>query len=167
MPGIRNELVEVDPSLPSGVSVQVVISAADQLVAANPTDEVLEIPGADGEPFLRIGPDGVLANFRSPTWHRTLNPDQGGALPPEADADAPLRPAPLRPGLDRAAASGRRWRHRGHGVRTPSSEVAERPRQQEVPGTALGCGRCSPSPQVSESDVTSGAVRRCELARRG
>lgn len=93
MPGIRNELVEVDPSLPSGVSVQVVISAADQLVAANPTDEVLEIPGADGEPFLRIGPDGVLANFRSPTWHRTLNPDQGGALPPEADADAPLRPA--------------------------------------------------------------------------
>lgn len=91
VPGIRNELVEVEPALPPGITVQVVISAADQLVVANTSDEVLEVPGADGEPFLRIGPDGVAANFQSPTWHRTLNPDEGGALPPEADADAAPR----------------------------------------------------------------------------
>jgi hypothetical protein len=28
----------------------------------------LEVEGAEGEPFLRIGPDGVSANVHSPTW---------------------------------------------------------------------------------------------------
>jgi hypothetical protein len=88
VPGIRNVLVSVEPAPPDGVTVDVVISAADQVVVSNTTDELLEVPGADAEPFLRIGPDGVEANFRSPTWHRTLNPDEGGALPPEADAAA-------------------------------------------------------------------------------
>lgn len=91
VPGIRNVVASVEPALPDGVTFDVVISAADQVVVTNTTDQVLEVPGADGEPFLRIDQDGVAANFRSPTWHRTLNPDEGGVLPPEADARADPR----------------------------------------------------------------------------
>lgn len=91
VPGVRTVVDSVEPRLPPGVTFEVVVSAADQIVVTNQTEEDLVVPGADGEPFLVIGPDGVLANFRSPTWHRSINPDEGGALPPEADAAAPPR----------------------------------------------------------------------------
>lgn len=91
VPGVRNELDTIEPPLPSAVTFNVVVSAADQVVASNDTDMDLMVPGSAGEPFLVIGPDGVLANFRSPTWHRSVNPDEGGALPTEADASAPPR----------------------------------------------------------------------------
>lgn len=79
----------VEPALP-GVTVQVRISAADQLVVANPTATDLDVLGADGDLFLRIGPSGVLANLSSPTWYLSLNPE-GGQVPPAASAAAAPR----------------------------------------------------------------------------
>ncbi|MDQ1403698.1 MAG: hypothetical protein QOG03_2014 [Actinomycetota bacterium] len=89
VPGVRNVLDGVEPSVP-GVTVQVRISAADQLVVANTTATDLDVLGAAGELFLRIGPGGVLANLNSPTWYLSLNPE-GGTVPAGVDAHAAPR----------------------------------------------------------------------------
>ena len=51
-------------------------------------DGVLVIEGYEGEPYLRIGPDGVERNRNSPATY--LGQDRFGnvAIPPNADADA-------------------------------------------------------------------------------
>ncbi len=128
--GVRNVLDEVDPPLP-GVTIQVRISVADQLVVANPTGTELAVLGEQGEPFLRIGPDGALANVRSPTWFRSNDPTGAFPVSPRADADA--APEWLR--VAREPAWG--WfDHRLHrvqlGVLPPSDEPVELERW-EVP----------------------------------
>lgn len=47
-----------------------------QIVVANTGDETLEIDGPDGRPFLRIGPDGVSADYAAPAWYATQNPGE-------------------------------------------------------------------------------------------
>lgn len=88
--GVRPVIDAVEPPLP-GVTIQVRISAADQLVVANPTPNELAVIGELDEPFLRIGPDGVFANVRSPTWYRSNDPTGSLPVPPTADADASPR----------------------------------------------------------------------------
>lgn len=78
----------IEPRLP-GVTIQVHISAADQLVVENPTTTELAVVGEQGEPFLRIGPDGAFANTRSPTWYRSNDPTGSFPVPPQADPLAP------------------------------------------------------------------------------
>lgn len=85
--GVRNTIDAVDPPLP-GVTIQVRISVADQLLVANPTHTELAVLGEQKEPFLRIGSDGAFANLRSPTWYRSNDPTGAIPVPPRADASA-------------------------------------------------------------------------------
>lgn len=93
VPGVAAVLDAVSPPVP-GVTIQVRISAADQVVVDNPTPALLEVFGRSGEPFLRIGPDGTAGNARSPSFTDSLNPE-GAVLPPDADPAAPPRWVPL------------------------------------------------------------------------
>ena len=56
---------------------------------ANSSDEVLIIHGYDGEPYLRIGPDGVEENRRSPATYLNRDRYERTTLPPVVDASAP------------------------------------------------------------------------------
>lgn len=87
IPGFRNVLDGVTPSVP-GVRIEVVTSAAAQLVAENPTPVPLEIVAAGGEGFLRIGSGGVEANLASPDWYRSATPEGDGRVPSTAVAGA-------------------------------------------------------------------------------
>lgn len=83
-----------DP-LPDGVEVTV-HTGGFLVEVVNHTDEVLVVGGYDGEPYLRIGPDGVEHNRRSPAAH--LNRERFGdvAMPPDVDAAAPPEWVPIR-----------------------------------------------------------------------
>lgn len=67
-------IVATAPALPRDVVVQVQRSITDQLVAQNDTDEVLEVLGADGRAFLRIGRDGVEGDFGSRDYAQSTSP---------------------------------------------------------------------------------------------
>ncbi len=87
IPGFRNVLDGVTPSVP-GVRIEVVTSAAAQLVAENPTPTPLEVIAAGGEGFLRIAASGVEANLASPDWYRSATPEGDGRVPSTAVAGA-------------------------------------------------------------------------------
>ena len=91
VPGVRAVLDAIEPALPAGVTVQVRISASDQLIVENTTAKELEVLGSQGELLFRIGPGGTLANLRSPDWYRSLNPGGLAEVPPEADPKAAPR----------------------------------------------------------------------------
>jgi hypothetical protein len=88
--------LEAEDGTPSGeVPVRFEILGGDAFLAvsAAPGTEV-EVPGYDGEPYVRIAADGTVeVNQRSPS--RWLNDARYGAedveVPPEADAAAPPR----------------------------------------------------------------------------
>lgn len=72
------------------------------LEVANHGERVLVIEGYEGEPYLRIGPDGVERNRRSPTTYlnderveRRLSSRSDVALPMAADASAPPEWVPV------------------------------------------------------------------------
>ena len=76
-------VLSVTPALP-GVTVRV-LQFGDELEVVNPTGTELAVPGYSGEPYLRIGPDGVWRNRLSPAT--TINLDRYGRTPLPADAD--------------------------------------------------------------------------------
>lgn len=80
-PDIRTDIDPLPAAL-AGVTIQVAASVATQLVAENPTEDVLEVIDDQGNPFLRIGPEGVQANLSSPAWYTTNDPT-GLAAPPD------------------------------------------------------------------------------------
>jgi hypothetical protein len=81
-------LRSVSPELP-GVTVRL-LDFGDQLEVVNRTGTELAVPGYSGEPYLRIGPDGVWRNELSPaTW---LNLDRYGRTPVPDDADIAAAP---------------------------------------------------------------------------
>ena len=63
-----------------GVEVRMEHGLVVQLVAVNHTKVPVEVIADTGEAFLRIGPDGVLANESSESWFQSSHPD-GGPLP--------------------------------------------------------------------------------------
>ena len=71
--GVRYRITSVSPEV-DGLTVQVVRGLAGQLVLGNDTGEVVEVLDDAGEPFLRIGPDGVAADVASPTWAASDRP---------------------------------------------------------------------------------------------
>lgn len=110
VPGVRAVIDRITPTLP-GVTVQTVISVADELVVDNPTSTDLLVLADTGEPFLRIGPSGVFGNVHSPTWF--LSNDPTGTTVPPKDA------SPSAPPLFARVSTGHSWGwfdHRTHRV---------------------------------------------------
>jgi len=89
-PGVYTVLDSVEPE-PVDVTISVTVSAAAQLVASNPTATELVVLAETGEPFLRIGPGGVLANLDSPAWYLSNSPGGTVTVPETAQPDAPPR----------------------------------------------------------------------------
>ena len=76
----------VDPAVP-GMTVRV-LQFGDELEVADSTGAEVEVPGYSDEPYLRIGPDGVWRNARSPATYINLDRYGRTTLPPEADPRA-------------------------------------------------------------------------------
>ena len=89
-PSVRPVLDAVEPALP-GVTVQLAQSVTAQMVVSNPTPTTLSVLDGDGRPFLRIGPEGVLANRASPWWYLTNSPNGDATIPADAQLEAPPR----------------------------------------------------------------------------
>ena len=81
----RSTLTGVSPALP-GLRVAVVNLGSDLRVTWTGPSQ-LTIFGYQGEPYLRIGPDGVFRNRLSPATYLNVTRSLG-AIPPYADANA-------------------------------------------------------------------------------
>lgn len=79
-------ITSVSPEVP-GVTVRI-LQFGDEFEVVNTTGTDVEIPGYSDEPYLRIGPDGVWRNSRSPATYLNLDRYGGADVPDSADADA-------------------------------------------------------------------------------
>lgn len=90
--GATNYLTTLDGVSPetAGITVRVV-EAGSRLELTNTNDQEVVVLGYEDEPYLRIGPDGVFENQRSPATY--LNRDRTGSqtgpstVDPEAEPD--------------------------------------------------------------------------------
>ena len=80
----RTTLRSVAPQVP-GLDVKVV-EAGSRLEVENRTGQELIVLGYKGEPYLRIGPDGVFQNKLSPATY--INASRKGGTPPPAAEQA-------------------------------------------------------------------------------
>jgi hypothetical protein len=76
----------VSPEL-DGVTVRV-LQFGDELELMNDSGTEVVVPGYAGEPYLRIGPDGVWRNAHSPATYINLDRYARVTLPEEADSRA-------------------------------------------------------------------------------
>ena len=81
-------VTSVRPAVP-GVSVRV-LQFGDALEVVNTTGTEVTVPGYSDEPYLRIGPDGVWRNARSPAT--SINLDRYGRVTLPEDADPQAEP---------------------------------------------------------------------------
>jgi hypothetical protein len=77
------------PDLP-GVTVRV-LQFGDDLELINSSGTEVEVPGYDAEPYLRIGPNGVWRNERSPATYINLDRYARVTLPDGVDSHADPR----------------------------------------------------------------------------
>lgn len=75
------------PEVLEPLTVEIVTSIAPQLAIGNTTDDTLEVLDGDGVGFLRIGPDGVEANFDNGDFYLTQDPLGALAVPERARGD--------------------------------------------------------------------------------
>ena len=80
----------IDPPQVEGLEIKLMDGLVPALFVKNDTGDWLIVTGRHGEPFLQIGPGGVLGNSRSPDYYL------GGTqtvrdVPSEADPSAPPR----------------------------------------------------------------------------
>jgi hypothetical protein len=85
----QTRILAVEPAV-SGLSVEVVEAGA-RLRVRNTTGREVIVLGYAGEPYLRLGPDGVFENRRSPATF--LNRVRIAPAAPPADADPTAPPA--------------------------------------------------------------------------
>ena len=81
---------QMSPTAP-GVKVQVAYSANYELIVSS-TQETITFLADSGEPFLQIGPAGVLANFASPTFYDSNAPEGLGQFPEQAKPGPDVAP---------------------------------------------------------------------------
>ena len=79
-------VLAVTPAMP-GVSVRV-LSFGDDVELVNRSSTEVAVPGYSDEPYLRIGPDGVWRNARSPATYINLDRYGNVSLPADADPHA-------------------------------------------------------------------------------
>lgn len=106
-----------------------VIDAGARVELVNRTGEEVVVLGYDGEPYLRIGPDGVFENRRSPATYLNQDRQAQTAVPTEADAEAD----PDWRRIDDGPSA--RWHdHRAHwmGTEPPPSVRADPRRRQTI-----------------------------------
>ena len=60
--------IETPREIAPQVETSIIPGVVPAITIANGSAEPVTVIGARGEPFLRIGPDGVFANAVSPTW---------------------------------------------------------------------------------------------------
>jgi hypothetical protein len=72
-----------------GVTVRT-IDAGEKLEVVNTTDDVVIVKGYDGEPYLRIGPDGVEENQNSAATYLNRTADGSAVAPPEIGDGPPV-----------------------------------------------------------------------------
>ena len=90
--GLTQPILEtMSPAVP-GITVEVAFSANYQFVVSNTTTQTVTFLADSGEPFLRIGPAGVEANFASPTFYDSNVPSGRDTYPPEAKPGAGVPP---------------------------------------------------------------------------
>jgi len=89
-PTIRTFVDGSDPQV-RGLDFRIVPGDAARLGAVNRSGSELAVIATGGEPFLRIGPRGVLANVNSIDWYRSGNPDGFARPPAEARIGGPPR----------------------------------------------------------------------------
>ncbi|HYH49889.1 MAG TPA: hypothetical protein VEG38_10110 [Acidimicrobiia bacterium] len=85
-------IIESVVPLVPGVDIQVAFSVNYQFVASNTSTRTITFLGETGEPFLRIGPEGVHGNFASPTFYNANVPEGATQLPPQAKPGADVPP---------------------------------------------------------------------------
>jgi hypothetical protein len=79
-------VLSVTPEVP-GLTVRI-LQFGDELELVNETGTEVVVPGYSDEPYLRIGPDGVWRNARSPATYINLDRYGRATLPSGADAQA-------------------------------------------------------------------------------
>lgn len=122
----RTRLVDVRPFVP-GLRVRVV-ELGSRMELTNATGRHVVVLGYQGEPYLRVGPDGVFENTRSPATY--LNRTRSGAdrVPGTADPSAPPQWRKV------SAGTTVRWHdHRIHWMGTsPPPQVRREPFRHHV-----------------------------------
>ncbi|SHN27590.1 hypothetical protein [Cryptosporangium aurantiacum] len=109
----RTEITTISPD-PSGVTVRVVENGA-RLELRSRTDEDVEVRGYSGEPYLRISPDGVWTNTRSPATWINATADGKSPVPASARVDTAAAPEWKKIGSEPVV----RWHdHRSHWMST-------------------------------------------------
>jgi hypothetical protein len=82
-------LTSIDSPDVEGLDLRLTQGSIPAMYVRNDTGKILEVNGDAGEPFLQVGPDGVRANLRSPTYYTS---GSTAILKVPATADAAARP---------------------------------------------------------------------------
>jgi hypothetical protein len=116
----HTELVAVRPQ-PRGLDVRVVQNGS-RIQVHNRTGEDVTVLGYSGEPYLRITPDAVFANTRSPAAYVNETVERSGAVPEDGAAARAAEPS-WRRIADRPVI---RWHdHRSHWTRSGRPPAVE------------------------------------------
>jgi hypothetical protein len=82
---------KIEPDI-RGLEVEVVFSANYQFLVTNSTPTELTILADSGEPFIRIGPEGVFGNLKSKSWYDSNVPEGLNRYPKQAEAGPDVVP---------------------------------------------------------------------------
>ncbi|HEY0518546.1 MAG TPA: hypothetical protein VGC84_03550 [Ilumatobacteraceae bacterium] len=111
----------------SGIEVRPV-ELGNRMELVRTTAKEVEIVGYEGEPYIRLGADGVFENFNSPSHYTNLDRFARTPTPPTATATAPPKWVKLNDG------NSVRWHdHRTHWMDpTPRQDVRDNPNVERV-----------------------------------
>ncbi len=105
----RTRIKTLEPPTP-GIEVNAV-EAGSRIELKNVSDTEVVVIGYAKEPYLRVGPDGVFENTRSPATYLNSSRIPTGELPPQADSTGKAAPEWRKV----SSASSFRWHdHRTH-----------------------------------------------------